>query len=594
MKNFWTSFLGAFAALWATAIIAGVLSFMVMIALIAASLSGGSQVQIKDHSVLALDLSGVVTDRPEPTDIYAQLTGEGGENIALNELLSAVRHAVTDDHIEGLYLDCGGASAGLAQAQAIIDVIGEFRAAGKWVWAYADTYTQGNYFIASAADSVLLNPIGMLELKGLSSTVMYYKGLMDKLGIEAQIVKVGTYKSAVEPYILDHMSDANRLQITEFLDALWNDISNTIAANRDMSADSIRVWASRYCFTLDPSSYVEAGLIDKLVYKHQVEEMLAKAVGADKFDDVNMISLGDYVALNNLPDYGKRSKSRKKIAVLYAVGEITEDGTTGIASETLVPEIQKLTDDEDLDGLILRVNSPGGSAYASEQIWEALEQFKKVTGKPFFVSMGDVAASGGYYISCGADKIFAEPLTLTGSIGIFGIIPNASKLLNDKLGLTTATVSTSGDQTLSLMEPMSPGMAAAMQSYVNRGYELFTSRCAEGRHISQDSIKAIGEGRVWDGAKALTIGLVDEMGSLDDAVHAMAANLGADSPESYYIREYPQQDFKWWQILLDQGSQLRASAIRSELGEFAPAYETLRSMRDMPLLQCRMELMDVR
>lgn len=591
MKNFWVSFLGAFAAIWVTSILTGILSVVVMVAMMAASLGGDKSVKVHDDSILTIDLSGAVTDRVAPTDFYSVIMGEDGSSIALNELVAAINHAAEDSKIKGIMLYCNGASAGLAQSQAIINALQDFRESGKWVWAYGDSYTQGNYFIASAADSLLLNPIGMVDIHGLSSTVMYFKGLMDKIGVDAQIVKVGTYKSAVEPYMLKDMSEANREQITAFLSAIWNDISDTMAANRGLDADSLRQYATQYQFAADPESYLAKGLVDKLVYGHELEDMLTMAVGKDDYDDVNTISLEDYVSVNNLPAHGSKKKDKKKIAILYAVGEITESGDEGIASDDMVPEIMDLIDDEDLDGLILRVNSPGGSAFASEQIWEALEQFKTVTGKPFYVSMGDVAASGGYYISCGADKIYAEPLTLTGSIGIFGIIPNAQKLLNDKLGITTTTVSTSGNQSPGIFEPMSPDLAQAMQNYVNRGYELFTSRCAQGRGISQDSIKAIGEGRVWDGAKALSIGLVDEMGGLAETIAAMADTL--DAADSYYIVEYPKTEFKWWEEILTQSANLRSGAIRHELGEAAAAFDAIKAIRQTPSIQCRMEYMDI-
>ena len=301
-------------------------------------------------------------------------------------------------------------------------------------------------------------------------------------------------------------------------------------------------------------------------------------------DELETISTDDYCAVNNVEKIG--GGGDVKIGILYAVGDITEDGEDGIASSTLVPQILELAEDDEIDGLILRVNSGGGSAFASEQIWEALEQYKKLTKKPFYVSMGDVAASGGYYISCGADRIYAQPVTLTGSIGIFGMIPSAKTLFNEKLGINTATVSTNpSGQLPTLFEPMTPTMLASMQSYVNNGYELFTSRVASGRKISQDSVKVIGEGRVWDGAMAQKIGLVDKLGGLDVAIRDMATQLGATS---YTLEEYPSLKLKWWQQLMSLDSEISEHMTRSSLGEAYPLYRAVERIKRMSVLQCRM------
>lgn len=591
MNKFFTSFLGSLAALWVTLALVAFAGILFMVVLIVGA-TASEQAEVRNHSILVLDLAGTVTDRPSPVDVMSTIMGQEIETtIPLNHVTAAIRNAADDQDIDGLYIKAGGVSAGLAQAEAIIDAIKSFKTSGKWVIAYGDSYTQGDYIISSCADSLLVNPIGMIDIHGLESTTMYFKNFLDKVGVDVQVVKVGTYKSAVEPFLLTDMSEANREQQTAYLGAIWSSIRNTIAEGRNVDADTVNMWADSYAMTNPAEWYLDNGIVDGLRYRHQIEESLKALTDRDTDEKLRTISVTDYFAARNLDTVTSTGK-KKQIAVLYAVGDITESGKGGIASDRLVPQIFDLIDNDKIDGLILRVNSGGGSAYASEQIWEALEQFKQRTGKPFYVSMGDVAASGGYYISCGADKIFAEPVTLTGSIGIFGMIPCAQKLLNDKIGINTASVATNNPQ-LNLFKPMTPQMQAAMQSYVNRGYDLFTRRCAEGRHMSQDSIKAIAEGRVWAGSTALEIGLVDSLGSLEDAVAAMALQLDAADGD-YYVREYPKVKFSFMEELMNQMSSIKASVVESELGEAAPYYRSISSLKDLDPLQARMDFIEIK
>lgn len=591
LKKFFTSFLGALAAIWISVLLGGVLMILCIAAMAVSGSQNTSVVEVERNSVLCINLSGEITDRSRPVNIMNEIYGESTEEIPINELIAAIGHASTDKNIDGIVLLCNGASAGLAQSQAIIDALEEFKDNGKWIYAYGDTYTQGNYFIASVADSLFINPSGMVDIHGLSSTTLYFKGLLDKLGVDMQVVKVGTYKSAVEPYILTQSSEANRRQQYHYLSQIWGGVSSEIAAGRDVDTTVVNRWADSYSFATDPQDYITDGIADRLVYRHQIDSIVSRSTGLDEDESPRYVSLSDYVKAKNLSAFG-HSKGKKQIAVLYAVGDITEAGNGGITSEKLVPQIFDLADDDDIYGLVLRVNSPGGSAYASEQIWEALQQFKQRTGKPFYVSMGDVAASGGYYISCGADRIYADPLTLTGSIGIFGLIPNAEKLMSDKLGITTSTVQTNKGAFPNFYSAMPESQRAAMQSYVDRGYELFVKRCADGRHMSVDSIKAIAEGRVWDGLTARRIGLVDYLGGLLDAVEDMADEL--EISETYYIKEYPALKFKWWEEAFALGKNVKASLVKKELGEFAPLYDAAVNFRSMDPLQCRMEEVIVR
>lgn len=588
LKRFFENFLAVLAGLWVTIFLCFLL-LMVFVGAIVSLTSTDAKpdmASLKDHNVLRISLDGTVTDRATPINLMDQLYGDNETSLPLNDIVRALKLASEDKAIDGIMLDCKGASMGMAQMQAIITAINQFKESGKWVFAYSDNYTQGNYALACAADSIFINPIGMVDVHGLSTTVVYFKDMLDKLGVDVQVVKVGTYKSAVEPYILNDMSDANREQTSQFLSNIWGNISEHIAKNRKVSTDTVNQWANGFLFAKATEDYVRLKVVDGMKYRHEFDDMIAAKINED---EPNYVDFTSYVSLQKNIN---SSKSGKQIAVLYAVGTITESAKDGIASETIVPQILDLAEDEDVDGLILRVNSGGGSAFASEQIWEALQQWKSITGKPFYVSMGDYAASGGYYISCGADRIYAEPLTLTGSIGIFGLIPNVQKLLNDKIGIHTSTVSTNTGNFPDFFRTMNPEQRAAMQGYVERGYELFVSRCANGRHMPVDSIKAIAEGRVWDGSAALRIGLVDKLGGLQQAIADMASEL--ESAEDYYVVEYPAVKFKWWEELLDMSNQMQSKAMENQLKEWVPYYTTIKNIKQLAPLQARMAYIELR
>lgn len=582
MKRFFQSFLGSMAAIWLSFLLLFVGLFVMIIAVSVSSASkSGKIIEIKKGSILLVDLSKDISDRQVPVDILTELQYGTSETLALNNAVMAIDAAADDDRIDGIFIDAAGGSAGLAQSYELMNAINRFKEKDKWVYAYSDNYTQGNYVISTVADSIFLNPVGAVDIHGLQSTSLYFKEMLDRLGIDVQVVKVGTYKSAVEPFLLNDMSEPARQQQEVYLGNIWKSLAGRMAKSRRLTVDRINRIADSIPAFRPADFLLKQKLVDKLVYRHEFEDMLKELTD---HDELETISTDDYCAVNNVEKIG--GGGDVKIGILYAVGDITEDGEDGIASSTLVPQILELAEDDEIDGLILRVNSGGGSAFASEQIWEALEQYKKLTKKPFYVSMGDVAASGGYYISCGADRIYAQPVTLTGSIGIFGMIPSAKTLFNEKLGINTATVSTNpSGQLPTLFEPMTPTMLASMQSYVNNGYELFTSRVASGRKISQDSVKVIGEGRVWDGAMAQKIGLVDKLGGLDVAIRDMATQLGATS---YTLEEYPSLKLKWWQQLMSLDSEISEHMTRSSLGEAYPLYRAVERIKRMSVLQCRM------
>lgn len=575
------SFLGTVAGIFVSGFLISIGLFILTVLAIVSSATH-SEYSVKDKSILYLDLSREIVEQPASLDIMAKLTKDGPSADVLYNIIDAIDAAADDDRIKGIFIDANGSSAGTAQRKAIIDALRRFKKSGKWIYSYGDYYSQGDYYIAaSTSDSLYINPLASVDIHGLGGRMMFFKNLLDKIGVEMQVVKVGTYKSAVEPFILTEPSAASIEQQQLYLGNLWKDIRASIAKGRKVSADSVNAWANSFSFTFDATQIIRKRIADASAYRHEFIDKLKELTDIDKDDDLRLVTPAQYVT-------SKPHKSHKTtIAVLYASGDITESGKDGIASDRLVPEILELAENDDIDGLILRVNSGGGSAFASEQIWEALGEFKEMTGKPFYVSMSDYAASGGYYISCGADKIYAEPVTITGSIGIFGLIPNIRGLVTDKLGVTTYPISTNpaGAQP-DIFAPMTESQRAGMQSYVDRGYELFVKRVAGGRKKTIDQIKAIAEGRVWDGREALRIGLVDKLGGLDTALADMAKELGV---ESWSVERYPKTEDDVLTALLMMSDRMEQSALERKLGDVAEIYRTIESIRQYQGVQARMQ-----
>lgn len=575
------SFLGTVAGIFVSGFLISIGLFILTVLAIVSSATH-SEYSVKDKSILYLDLSREIVEQPASLDIMAKLTNDGPSADVLYNIIDAIDAAADDDRIKGIFIDANGSSAGTAQRKAIIDALRRFKKSGKWIYSYGDVYSQGDYYIAaSASDSLYINPLASVDIHGLGGRMMFFKNLLDKIGVEMQVVKVGTYKSAVEPFILTEPSAASIEQQQLYLGNLWKDIRASIAKGRKVSADSVNAWANSFSFTFDATQIIRKRIADASAYRHEFIDKLKELTDIDKDDDLRLVTPAQYIT-------SKSHKSHKTtIAVLYASGDITESGKDGIASDRLVPEILELAENDDIDGLILRVNSGGGSAFASEQIWEALGEFKEMTGKPFYVSMSDYAASGGYYISCGADKIYAEPVTITGSIGIFGLIPNIRGLVTDKLGVTTYPISTNpaGAQP-DIFAPMTESQRAGMQSYVDRGYELFVKRVAGGRKKTVDQIKAIAEGRVWDGREALRIGLVDKLGGLDTALADMAKELGV---ESWSVERYPKTEDDVLTALLMMSDRMEQSALERKLGDVAEIYRTIESIRQYQGVQARMQ-----
>lgn len=585
LKNYFISLLGALTAFWISIMLLFILAVVFAAGTIVSAIGSLSDTSvIADNSVLSIPLSGEIDERESKVQLAAFIQ-EQELPASLENILDAIAAAKDDKKIVGIFLNCNGASAGIATRKAIREALEDFRQSGKWVYAYGDSYTQGDYYVASVADRIFLNPIGAVEIKGLASQVPFFKGLLDKLGVEMQVIKVGTYKSAVEPYILTSMSEPSREQTSVFLNQIWSNLTGSIAEKRGITVAALNQMAdSLTAVTAQAPAFVENKLVDALKYRREVIDFMKEKLNVKKDEDLSVVDYADYLATADIPD----TKSEKnKIAVYYAFGDIVDSGDEGISAEQVVPDIIDLADDDDIKAMVLRVNSGGGSAFASEQIWDALNYFKS-KGKKLYVSMGDYAASGGYYISCNADKIYAEPVTLTGSIGIFGMIP-CVKGLTEKIGVNFDYVTTNTNSAFPTIDkPMTPFQRQAMQRAINEGYELFTKRCADGRHIPQDSIKKIGEGRVWDGMTAKKLGLVDAMGGLGAAVKDLAKTMNY---KKYQVVSYPESTKSFWEILLQIDSQMKASALRKELGAMYPVYREYRYMTEMNKVQARVPFM---
>ena len=568
LKKFFLNMLSSFVGAW-IALALFIISAVFLVLGLMGNLALSSQAnveKVKSGSILLINLDGFIEEREKVTepDIYTVLNGRFEAPQTLDVISQSIREAADNKDIIAIYLKCGSLVAAPATLDALRNELAEFKKntkGAKRILAYGDSYTQGAYFVASLADCVYMNPDGMLDLKGLSSSNFYLKNLLDKLGVEFQVVKVGTYKSAVEPYISDQMSEPAREQLEALFSNMWKYIRTQIADSRkNVTAEGLDSLINRdYIAVANPEDAVKVGLIDSLVFERNFINRLAEITGKE-VKDLNFVGPS---TLASQTQWANAYGSKKQIAVLFASGEIADGNKNQINYEDLVPLIVKLAEDEKIKGLVLRVNSPGGSAFGSDQIGEALDYFKS-KGKPLAVSMGDYAASGGYWISAGADRIFADPLTITGSIGIFGLIPNFKGTL-DKIGVNVSTVSTNPSANFPTgLEPLNETQLAAMQKYVDRGYSQFINRVAKGRKMKVEEVESIAEGRVWDAQTALKLKLVDALGNLQDAIEwtAQKANVQND----YDVAAYPQIEPTIWNMI-----QLNNMAMT--LGDFKNAVD---------------------
>ncbi len=580
--------LGAFVGTWLAFLIFGIVIFVSGIVMMASMTFSSLKMpvaSVSDNSVLVLNLSGSIPERSQKANFQDLLEEDYSVPDNLKDILSAISIAKYDSRISGIVVKCNGAGAGFATAKTIRDALSDFRNSGKWIYAYGESLAQGDYYIASLADSIYMNPVGMLDLHGVVSGIPFFKNTLEKIGVEMQIIRVGTFKSAVEPYMLTEMSEANRLQTQTYISNLWNNLTDSIAVSRKIRKEVINQFADSLGMFSPANEVVKNEFVDGLCYVHEFESKVRMALGLSEDTEIPAVTVSELLTT------ASNTESSNKIAVVYANGAIVVSGDkNGINSSELVPEILDLAKDDEIKGLVLRVNSPGGSAYASEQIWEALEQFKK-TGKPFAVSMGDYAASGGYYISCGADRIFAEPTTLTGSIGIYAMVPCMSGLLTDKLGVNFDFVKTNANTDISTVKPLTEFQKASFQKNVNAGYELFTSRCAVGRKMNINKLKSIAEGRVWDGMEAKKIGLVDEFGNVTDAVNWVATQAGIIG--DYSVSDYPKTKEDFLDLLFSSMSESYYKMnMQERFGNFYPLIEQVENMLKQDELQCRMEYIE--
>lgn len=537
-------------------------------------------VELQPQTVYRLQLKGTLVEQAQDENPFKEILGSlrpygsNGDAVGLDQILGNIRLAKNDERILGIWLDEGQLSMGPASAKAIRDALIDFKTSGKWVVASATSYGVTNYYVATAADCIFLDPTGEVAWNGLSAQKMYFTRLLDKIGVEMQILKVGSFKSAVEPFTRTSMSPEDKEQVQQYLNGIWAEYKATVGAARHLTDEQLEELANRYMGLASAEEQKAAGLVDSVLYTQEMDSILRIYTGTKAY---HMLTTGQLAQVERKP-----SSAKDKVAVVYLEGEIVDEGSDGIVATEVLKTLRKISKDDAVKAVVLRVNSPGGSADASERIWYSVKMLQ-AQGLPVVVSMGDLAASGGYYISCGADYIFAEPTTLTGSIGIFGTIPNVKKL-RDKVGLDIDGIGTntfSSMQSNMIYKGMNSEERAKMQAMIERGYDLFTRRCAEGRHVEQSYIKSIAEGRVWLGNKGKELGLVDDLGGLDKAV-AKAVDLA--HLQSYQVVYYPEvKDF------MDE----LLSSIFDEPTEEELLIAKIRSFASKPRIMALMPLVEI-
>lgn len=583
MKSFWKYTLATVVG----SIITFLLIIFVTFGIFSSMLSniGQPEVTLNNNSILKISLSDAIPDRASdsPLDYISFPSFQSKKYMGLNDILKTIEKAKTDDRIKGIYLDLNSVGGGIASLEEIRNKLIDFKESDKFIISYSSNYSQTAYYLATVADKIYINPQGSLTWKGMSSQVMFYKGLLDKLGIEAQIFRYGQFKSAVEPYMGTQMSEASKLQSITLIKSIWDNICKKISDERGISIEELNSLADKLTIH-DAETSLNYKMVDGIKYYDEVLEELKSLSGDEKKKDI-FVSLSKYNKVKS-PNIVKNA-STNKIAVIFAEGDIVDGERIAgsIGGDWMAEIMRKVREDEDVKAVVLRVNSPGGSALASEIMWRELKKTNDV--KPVVVSMGNYAASGGYYISCPARYIFAQPNTITGSIGVFGMLPNMQKLMNDKLGITVDGVKTNDNADFgSIMRPVTPDEQNYFQRNVDEFYQTFISRVAEGRKMSTEEIDKIGQGRVWSGLNALEIGLVDEIGGINDAVKKAVEFAGIDK---YVIREYPEKSDFVAQIVKEVSENSSTNVIKETLGENYKYYKTIETVKNMSGIQARME-----
>lgn len=582
MKDFFKYTAATVVGIFIFMLITGVLGIMCVVGMVA---SENSAKDVSDNTVLTLNLTGMLEERSED-DFMAQLKGNTTGTIGLEDAIDAIKKAKANDKIKGIYIEAGMLSAdSYASLQALRNTLLDFKKSGKWIVAYGDIYTQGTYYVASVADKIFLNPSGQIDWHGLAAQPMFYKDLLAKFGVKMQLAKVGTYKSMPEMYTADQMSEPNREQVTVYINGLWQNVCKGVSESRKISIEKLNAYADNFITLNDPKDFVTFKFVDKLIYTDGIKKEINKLLKAEEDEDINTIGIAGMKTVKG------EKKEGEEIAVYYAYGDIVDSDAGGLMSQSnkivgkkVCDDLKALMDDDDVKAVVLRVNSGGGSAYASEQIWHYVDMLKKK--KPVVVSMGGAAASGGYYISSGANWIVAEPTTLTGSIGIFGMFPDVSGLLTQKLGIKFDEVKTNKNSGFGTpARPFNDEEMSYLTKYIDRGYNLFRSRVAEGRHMKVADVEKIAQGRVWLGQDALKIKLVDELGGLDKAV-AKAAALA--KLKEYHTYSYPGK-VDWLDSFLDQatGSSYIDNQIRLTLGDYYEPFSLLKNINRQSAIQAR-------
>lgn len=584
MKDFIKSVLATMVGIFGFFIVMGVLTMMSIIGMVASSSAAQN---VEENSVFVLNLSGTISDQgtDNPLSLF---TGDDSQSTGLNNILSAIKKAKTNDDIKGIYIEVGALITNYATLQEIRNALADFRKSGKWIVAYGDYYTQGAYYVASVANKVYINPKGIVDWHGIGAQTMFYKDFMAKFGVKCEVVKVGTFKSATETFTEEKMSDANRLQTQTFIDGTWQNICTAVSKSRGISIDSLNSYADSYLALQSTEMLMKAKMVDGMMYSDKVKDAVKKMMKLEKDDDIAQLTLSDMLNVKDEKVEGD------KIAIYYASGDIVQDPKAAtmfgnndyIASRKVCKDLEDLMNDDDVKAVVVRINSGGGDAYASEQMWHQMSELRKV--KPVVVSMGDYAASGAYYMSAPASWIVAQPNTLTGSIGIFAVIPDFSGLVTSKLGVRFDEVKTNRNSTFGnlMARPFNAEETAMLQASVNRGYSLFRQRVADGRHLPIESVEKIAQGRVWLATDALNIKLVDQLGGIDDAVKK-AAELA--KLKEYYTSDYP-ATASWIDNLLNSmtssGTYLDAQ-LRQTLGELYQPFTVLRSIDKREAIQAR-------
>ena len=584
MKDFFKYVLATVVGMLLFSIVMGVFMVMSMVGIVA---SGEQTKSIKDNSVLVLNLSGTLDERAQ-ADPMAFIKGENTEATGLDDMLTAIRKAKTNDKVKGIYIEAGAFAAdSYASLQAVRKALADFRSSGKWIVAYSDSYSQSTYYLASVANKVWVNPQGMIDWHGLASQKIYLKDLLEKVGVKMQVTKVGKYKSAVEMFTVDKMSDADREQTEAYINGIWKNIVSDVAASRHLTASQLNTYADSLITLAPATELVKMKMADQLLYTDQVKAEVKKLLNIDQKDEIYQLSVSD---MANVKD---ERKEGDQVAVYYAFGDIVDGAAASptslnesvIDAQKVCRDLEKLANDDDVKAVVVRVNSGGGSAYASEQIWHQVSELKKK--KPVVVSMGGMAASGGYYMSAAANWIVAEPTTLTGSIGIFGMFPDMSNLMTNKLSLhfdlaKTNKYSDFGTQS----RAFNADELAHLGTYIDRGYKLFRKRVADGRHMSEAQVEQIAQGHVWLGQDALKIKLVDQLGGLNEAVSKAAALAKLDK---YHTASYP-APAGWSEMLLDrmQSGNYLDEQMRAALGEYYEPMMVVRNLSNRNPIQARL------